>query len=99
MLDVSTSSVLFLTNTEYKTSSAVVSLNAKFSDICSLNIAQESVSDISDDPRKGPVFIMTRDANLVVMDTETGNVVCNRTMNPKVKSNAISMHIIGKYFG
>ncbi|KAE9614991.1 putative transcription factor WD40-like family [Lupinus albus] len=94
LLDISSSSVLFLTNTESNPSSALVSLNAKFSDICSLNILQESVSDISDSSGKGPVFIMTRDANLVVIDNAKGDVVCSRTMNPKVKSNAISMHII-----
>ncbi|XP_061351670.1 uncharacterized protein LOC133296653 isoform X1 [Gastrolobium bilobum] len=94
MLDISTSSVLFLTNTESNTPSAVVSLNAKFSDTSSLNIPQQSVSDIADHPGKGLVFIMTRDAHFVAIDTATGNSVCSRTMNPKVKSNAISMHII-----
>lgn len=99
MLDISTSSVLFVTNTESNTSSAVISLNAKFSDTCSLNIPQESVSDISDNSGKGLVFIMTRNAHFVAIETATGNMVCSRTMNPRVKSNAISMHIIGKYFG
>ncbi|KAK2430985.1 hypothetical protein P8452_44295 [Trifolium repens] len=94
MLDSITSSVLFLTSSESDTSSAVVSLNAKFSDTSCLNIPQESVSDISDNSGKGLVFIMTRDAHLVAIDTETGNMVCNRTMSPDVKSNAISMHII-----
>lgn len=99
MLDISTSSILFLTSTESDTYSAVVSLNAKFSDASSLNIPQESVSDISDNSRKGLLFVMTRDAQFVAVDTETGNVVCNRTMSPKVKSNAISLHLIGKYLG
>ncbi|XP_004491029.1 uncharacterized protein [Cicer arietinum] len=94
MLDISTSSILFLTSTESDTYSAVVSLNAKFSDASSLNIPQESVSDISDNSRKGLLFVMTRDAQFVAVDTETGNVVCNRTMSPKVKSNAISLHLI-----
>ncbi|KAJ1426356.1 WD40/YVTN repeat-like-containing domain superfamily [Sesbania bispinosa] len=98
MLDISQSSVLFLMNTESHTSSAVVSLNAKFLDSCSLNIPQESVSDISDNSEKGLVFIMTRDAHFVAIDTATGNMVCSRTMYPRVKSNAISMHTIGKYF-
>ncbi|KAK7276405.1 hypothetical protein RIF29_17544 [Crotalaria pallida] len=94
MLDISSSSVLFLTNTKSNTSSAIVSLNAKFSDICGLNSAQEPVSDISDSSGRGTVFIMTRDANLFVIDIATGNVVCSRTINPKVKSNVISMHIL-----
>jgi len=97
MLDTITSSFLFLTSAESPTS-AVVSMNAKFSDTSSLNIPQESVSDISDKP-KGLVFIMTRDSHLVAIDTETGNMVCNRTMSPSVNSNAISMHIIGKCLG
>lgn len=93
MLDTITSSILFLTSAESPTS-AVVSMNAKFLDTSSLNIPQESVSDISDNSAKGLVFIMTRDAHLVAIDTETGNMVCNRTMSPRVNSNAISMHII-----
>ncbi|CAJ2653416.1 unnamed protein product [Trifolium pratense] len=98
MLDTITSSVLFLTSSESDTSSAVVSLNAKFSDTSCLNIPQEPVSDISDNSGKGLVFIMTRDAHLVAIDSETGNMVCNRTMSPDVKSNAISMHIIDATF-
>lgn len=93
MLDISSSSVLFLSKTESNTSSAVVSMNAKFSD-SSLNNSQESVSDISDNPGMGLLFVMTRDAHFVATDTVTGNMVCSRTMNPGVKSNAISMHII-----
>ncbi|MCH90419.1 syntaxin-binding protein 5-like protein, partial [Trifolium medium] len=75
MLDTTTSSVLFLTSSESDTSSAVVSLNAKFSDTSCLNIPQEPVSDISDNSGKGLVFIMTRDAHLVAIDSETGNMV------------------------
>ncbi|XP_027329453.1 uncharacterized protein LOC113845930 isoform X2 [Abrus precatorius] len=94
MLDISSSSVLFLTKTESDTSSVVVSMSAKFSDTCCLNSHQESVSDISDNPGLGLVFVMTKNARFLVIDTVTGNMVCSRTMNPKVKSNAISMHII-----
>ncbi|TKY56875.1 Lethal(2) giant larvae protein-like SRO77 [Spatholobus suberectus] len=93
MLDISSPSVLFLTKTESNTSSAVVSMNAKFSD-SSLNNPQKSVSDISGNPGMGLVFAMTRDAHFVAIDTMTGNMVCSRTMSPRVKSNAISMHII-----
>lgn len=99
MLDISTPSVLFRTNTESNTPSAIVSLTAKFSDPCSLNIPQQSLSDISDSTGKELLFTMTRDANLVAVDTAKGNMVCSRTMRPNLKSNAISMHIIGKYFG
>ncbi|RDX73131.1 Syntaxin-binding protein 5-like protein, partial [Mucuna pruriens] len=94
MFDISSPSILFLIKPESTTSLAVVSMNAKFSD-SSLNNPQESVSDISDNPGMGLVFVMTRDAHFVAIDSMTGNMVCSRTMNPRVKSNAISMHIIG----
>ncbi|CAJ1971027.1 unnamed protein product [Sphenostylis stenocarpa] len=98
MIDISSSSVLFLTKTESNTSSAVVSMNAKFSDSGSNN-PHESVSDISDNPGMGLVYVLTRDAHLVAIDAVTGNTVCSTTMSPRVKANAISIHMIGKYFG
>ncbi|KAI5428545.1 hypothetical protein KIW84_033508 [Lathyrus oleraceus] len=55
---------------------------------------QEFVSDISSNSGKGLVFVMTRDTHFVAVDAETGNMVCNRSIYPKVKSSAISMHII-----
>ncbi|XP_020210711.1 uncharacterized protein LOC109795575 isoform X1 [Cajanus cajan] len=93
MLDISSSSVLSLSKNETNTSSAVVSMRVKILE-CNLNNLQESVSDISDNLGMGLVFVMTRDAHFVAIDTVTGNTVCNRTMSPKEKSNAISMHII-----
>ncbi|KAK7385768.1 hypothetical protein VNO78_31621 [Psophocarpus tetragonolobus] len=91
-LDISSSSVLFLTKSESNTLS-VVAMNAKFSD-SSLNNPQESISYISGNPGMGLVYVMTRDAHLIAIDTMTGNVVCSRSMSPSVKTNAISMHII-----
>jgi hypothetical protein len=52
---------------------------------------------ITHSSRKGQIHYDK--VHTVAIDTETGNMVCNRTMNPKVKSNAISMHIIGKDLG
>ncbi|XP_072055150.1 uncharacterized protein [Arachis hypogaea] len=93
MLDINTSSVLFLMKTEPDSPSAVVSLTAKFSDSCSVNIPQQSVSDNSDSSEKGILFIITRDANLVVVDTSNGNMVCSRSMSVNAKLNAVSMYV------
>ncbi|KAG5064399.1 hypothetical protein JHK85_005582 [Glycine max] len=76
MLDISSSSVLFVTKTESNTSSAVVSMHANFSD-SSLNKPLESVSDISENPGMGLVYVMTRDEHFVAIDTMTGNMACN----------------------
>lgn len=95
MLDISSSTVLFLTKTECNTSSEVVSMSANFSDSSSSN-TQESVSDISDNPEMGLVYVVTRDAHFIAIDAVTGNMVCTRTISPRVQSNAISMHMIGK---
>ncbi|WVY89874.1 hypothetical protein V8G54_035388 [Vigna mungo] len=78
MLDISSSTVLFLTKTESNTSSAVVSMNAIFSDSSSSN-TQDSVSDISDNPGMGLVYVVTRDAHFVAIDAVTGNIVCKGT--------------------
>ncbi|XP_027941629.1 uncharacterized protein LOC114195383 isoform X2 [Vigna unguiculata] len=94
MLDISSSTVLFLTKTESNTS-AVVSMNAIFSDSRSSN-TQDSVSDISDNPGMGLVYVVTRDAHFVAIDAVTGNIVCSKTISPRVKSNAISMYIIDR---
>ncbi|MED6160716.1 hypothetical protein PIB30_054002 [Stylosanthes scabra] len=94
MLDINTSSVLFLMKSEPNSPSAIVSLNTKFSDPCSLNIPQQSVSDNSDSSGKGLLLIITRDANLVGVDTANGNMVCSRSMSLNGKLNAISMYII-----
>lgn len=100
MLDVSESSVIFLTKTDSDASSPVISLNVKFPDNFGLpNSSQKSVSNISDSPGKGLVFNMTKDANVFAIDTESGNIVCNVSINPKKESNVISIHIIGKYVG
>ncbi|KAK7300521.1 hypothetical protein RJT34_11367 [Clitoria ternatea] len=93
VLDIDSSSVLFLIKTESNTL-AVVSMCAKFSETCSINSPQESVSDVSDNSGMGLLFVMTRDAHFTVIDTSTRNMVCSRNLNPKVKSNAISMHIL-----
>ncbi|KAF7830935.1 lethal(2) giant larvae protein-like protein SRO77 isoform X1 [Senna tora] len=95
LLDTSKSSVIFLTKVESDASSPVISLNVKFSDSVGLpNSPQESVSNISDNPGKGLIFNMTRDAQVVAIDTESGNIVCNVSINPKKESNVISIHII-----
>ncbi|KAI4306839.1 hypothetical protein L6164_030083 [Bauhinia variegata] len=95
LFDISTSSILFLTNTGSDISSPVISLNVKFSDTGnSTNIPRESVSGILDSVGKGLVFMMLADARVVAIDMASGDIVCTRSMNPKKDSNAISMHII-----
>nr|XP_011469925.1 PREDICTED: uncharacterized protein LOC101299721 isoform X2 [Fragaria vesca subsp. vesca] len=148
MLDISTSSVLFLTDTVSNSSSAVICLHVKsFSDTNSLSQSSlgsesknstdpeigmkpkdsesETVSDSGNglaipkdsesknvaDPEHGMsvkdtesktlskaesglVFVMTRNAHIVVLDSGTGNMIRSWPLHPKMDSTAIALYII-----
>lgn len=150
MLDISTSSVLFLTDTVSNSSSAVICLYVKsFSDTNSLSqsslgsesknstdpeigmkpkdsesktvsdsgnglaIPKDSESKNVADPEHGMsvkdtesktlsksesglVFVMTRNAHIVVLDSGTGNMIRSWPMHPKMDSTAIALYIIGE---
>ncbi|KAL5734318.1 hypothetical protein ACOSP7_032179 [Xanthoceras sorbifolium] len=95
MLDISTLSVLFLTDSISDSSSPVISLAVKsFSDTNSVvNSPQDSNLNTSSDSTKSVIFFMTKDGHIVVCDSTTGFIVASRSIHPK-ESSAISMSII-----
>lgn len=99
VLDISTSSLLFVTDSLSNSSSPVIYLAVKsFSVTESLTKSTED-SDIntSNDSVRELVFFMTKDAYIVVCDSITGFILASQSIHPK-ESNAISMYILGKYF-
>ncbi|KAJ7963959.1 transducin family protein / WD-40 repeat family protein [Quillaja saponaria] len=95
VFDIGTLSVLFLTDSVSDSSSPVISLDVKCLDICSsINFAEDSESEILNNPGKGVVFIMTKDAHIVAIDCASGNIVFNRSLDPKKELTALSMYII-----
>lgn len=100
MVDVSTFSVLFITDS-LSPSNCPVGLSAmiSFTDNDTLvNSPRDSVSTSLNDNEKWLAFVMTKDAYLTVLDGTTGNVVSSLSIPLKAESSAISMYILGKYF-
>ncbi|KAI5346587.1 hypothetical protein L3X38_014466 [Prunus dulcis] len=96
MLDISTLSVLFLTDSVSNSSSPVICLAMKsFSDTSSsLQSPEDSESKNLGDPGNGLTFIMTRNGHIVVIDSSSGNMISSWPMHSQKESTAVSMHII-----
>ena len=99
MLDISTSSVLFLMDSASESSSPITSLhlNSMVEANSLKQSPKDSQSQILNDPEKEVMFIMTRNADIIVRDGITGTLISSLPMHPKKDSTAISMYIIGKY--
>ncbi|ESR48995.1 hypothetical protein CICLE_v10030572mg [Citrus x clementina] len=101
MLDISTFSVLFITDSLSNSNSPVLYLAVKsLSDTSNLTISPKD-SDInsSNDTKKETLFFMTKDAHIVVCDSTTGHILFSRSIHHQ-ESNAIYMCIIegGNFF-
>ncbi|KAB1217722.1 Syntaxin-binding protein 5-like [Morella rubra] len=100
LLHTSTLSVLFITDYVSDTSSPVVSLAMKtFSDTNGLiNRPEDSESKTLEDLGNRPLFVMTRNARITAINSQTGKIVTSQSMYPEKDSTAISMYIIGNNF-
>ncbi|KAG6728776.1 hypothetical protein I3842_02G190500 [Carya illinoinensis] len=95
VLDISTQSILFVTDCVTNSSAPVISLAVKtFSDTNVINSPEDSESKTSKNLGQELVFVMTSNAHIIVMDSETGNMVSSWSMNPEKDSAAISMYMI-----
>ena len=100
MLDISTFSVLFITDSLSHSNCPVSSFAMKsFTDTDTLvNGPKDSISTTLNDDEKWLAFKMTKDAYLAVLDGTTGHMVSSQSIPLKTESSAISMYILGKYF-
>ncbi|KAL9418601.1 hypothetical protein AB3S75_036539 [Citrus x aurantiifolia] len=101
MLDISTFSVLFITDSLSNSNSPVLYLAVKsLSDTSNLTISpKDSDINTSNDTKKEALFFMTKDAHIVVCDSTTGHILFSRSIHHQ-ESNAIYMCIIegGNFF-
>lgn len=98
MLDVSSSSFLFLTDCVSSSNSPVISLAFKACpDTCN-NSLEPSANKISTEPLDEVAFILTKDAHIVVMDSTRGDIIGSQLIDPKKESTALSMYILGKFY-
>ncbi|KAK3229090.1 hypothetical protein Dsin_001038 [Dipteronia sinensis] len=95
MLDISTLSVLFLTDSISDSSSPVRSLAVKsYSDTNSIaNSTKDSNINTSTDSTKSVVFFMTKHGHIVVCDSTTGFILASHSIHSK-ESSAISPYIL-----
>lgn len=99
VLDISSSSVLFLTDSVSDSSSPVISLGVKSfpNTNNSINSLKDSNLDTSENPTRNVVFFMTKDGHIVVCDSTTGKILASQSLHLK-ESSAISMYILGESF-
>ncbi|PIA59457.1 hypothetical protein AQUCO_00400380v1 [Aquilegia coerulea] len=93
MLDMNSLSVLFLTDSISSSSSPVISLTEKASlDI--YNIISPNEESMNPKDPADVLFILTRDLNLLIVDSVTGNLIGSRQMKQTEDSTAVAMYII-----
>ncbi|XP_011035923.1 PREDICTED: uncharacterized protein LOC105133574 isoform X2 [Populus euphratica] len=97
LLDTSTSSVLFLTDSLSGSNSPVTSLTVKlFSESSDLiNNREDTESKTMEDHVRLEVFVMTKDAHTVVIDGNTGGILCSQSIKSEKELTSPSLYIIG----
>lgn len=95
VLDTGSASVIFVTDCISNSKSPITSLSVR---TCPTrhNLADKSDNETESAPGPEVVFVLTKDAQMVLMDCSTGNMISSQPTHPKEKSIAISMHILGK---
>ncbi|XP_057786448.1 uncharacterized protein LOC131003899 isoform X2 [Salvia miltiorrhiza] len=96
VLDTSSASVIFVTDCISNSKSPITSLSVR---TCPTRHNPVEKSDNETESTSGPeiVFVLTRDAQMVLMDCSTGNMISSQPTHPKEKSIAISMHILDQH--
>ncbi|KAK4403399.1 Syntaxin-binding protein 5 [Sesamum angolense] len=94
VLDTSSPSVLFVTDSVSSLMSPVISVAVKTSPDTCENSVSNSDDGTGSESATEIVFFLTRDAHLVLMDSTTGNMISSPPVRPKEKSIAISMYLL-----
>ncbi|KAL9402353.1 hypothetical protein Peur_006202 [Populus x canadensis] len=94
MLDTSTSSVLFLTDSLSGSSLPVKSLAVFSNCIDLINNSEDTGSTIVEDHASLKVFAMTKDACIFVMDGNNGDILCSQSIKSAKELMSPSIYII-----
>ncbi|KAI3731155.1 hypothetical protein L1987_62338 [Smallanthus sonchifolius] len=97
VLDVISSSVLFLTDCLVSNTSPIVSIAIKTYLQTDSNDTEQSGDTSSKDPEKEVAFILTKEAHIILVDISSGNKIGCWSVNPK-ESTAISIHLLDENF-
>lgn len=98
MFDMGSLSLLFQTDCVPGSSSPVISVAMKvLKQISSIvNSPKHQQPKNPSNSAEGVLFILTRNAHVVVIDSVTGNRIGSQPFRPKNETTAISMYVIGK---
>ncbi|KAJ0546468.1 putative transcription factor WD40-like family [Helianthus annuus] len=97
VLDVISSSVLFLTDCLVSNSSPIVSIAVKTYSQTDTDDPKQSGDTSSKDPEKEVAFILTKDAQVILVDISSGDKICCQSVSPK-ESTAISIYLLDEKF-
>lgn len=95
MLETTMLSVLFLTDT-LSNSSSIISLAVKTLPGTESNSLKQSEIGTSDETAEEVAFVLTRDSNVILVDTSTGKMI-SQPIHPLEESTAISFYMLGKH--
>ncbi|XP_071685700.1 uncharacterized protein [Rutidosis leptorrhynchoides] len=93
ILDVRSSSVLFITDCLPSSSSSVVSMAMKRYLQTETDDPERSGSTSPSDPEKEVGFILTKDGHVILVDSNSGYKICSQSVNPN-ESASISVYML-----
>ncbi|KAL3834832.1 hypothetical protein ACJIZ3_009568 [Penstemon smallii] len=94
VLDTSSLSVLFVTDSVSSSKSPIISLAIENYS----HTAEKSVNSSGNELTTEIAFVLTRDAQMVLIDSTTSHLVSSQPIHPKEKSVAISLYLLeGKH--
>ncbi|KAK1286214.1 hypothetical protein QJS10_CPB20g00301 [Acorus calamus] len=97
MIDMTSFSVLFCTDCIPGSSYPVISIITNTDTMT--NTPKHPSSGNPKDCTEGVMFILTRNAHVVAIDSVSGDVISSQPLHPKKESTAISMHLIDGSIG
>ncbi|KAK4718171.1 hypothetical protein R3W88_016509 [Solanum pinnatisectum] len=94
MLDVSSSSVLFITDCSSSSSSGITSVAVKTLGNALEDTVEQSEEETRNACVKEVISVLNRDADVVLLDGSTGKKISSQAKHPKEMSTAISLYIL-----
>ncbi|XVE97101.1 hypothetical protein REPUB_Repub02eG0281600 [Reevesia pubescens] len=100
MLDVSLSSILFVTDCVSSSSSPIISVSwLEFKNAHSLvKSSKHSETEVAVEPEEEIIFILTKDAKIISVDGGNGKMIQPHPLHLKKEETALSMYIIESSF-
>ncbi|XWS67252.1 hypothetical protein CRYUN_Cryun05aG0271400 [Craigia yunnanensis] len=99
VLDVSSSSILFVTDCVSSLLSPIISVSwLEFKNAHDLvKSSKHSETEVAVKPEEEIIFILTKDAKIIFIDGSNGKMIHPHPWHLKKEETALSMYIIGKY--